>query len=112
MLKALGRLLDSEGLGTEKFTEPARFLTYAQDHAVRLAVIDIRMPGQTGLEVQAALHALQPQASVIVMTAEDEPAHRAALAGGAEAFFLKPLDDHLFLAAVHRALHGSETRPS
>jgi FixJ family two-component response regulator len=105
VLKALGRLLSSVELSAEKFTEPAAFLAYAKDHPVRLAVIDVRMPGMSGLEVLVELRAASPQAQVIIMTAEDDPAHRlAAMAGGAAAFFLKPFHDEAFLAAVHAAI--------
>ncbi|HEV7402175.1 MAG TPA: response regulator [Chthoniobacteraceae bacterium] len=114
ILKALGRLLASEGLVAEKFTEPARFLDYARTHPVRLAVIDIRMPGMSGLDVLAALRTIAPSTEAIIITAEDDPAHRVqARAAGACAFFLKPLDDDAFLTAVKRALslHAGSARP-
>jgi FixJ family two-component response regulator len=105
VLKALGRLLASEGLPTEKFGDPARFLDYARRHPMRLAVIDVRMSGMNGIEVLGALRAVSPDARVIVITGENDSAHRAAaLAGGASAFFLKPFDDEVFLQAVHAAL--------
>lgn len=108
VLKALGRLLASEGLQAEKFCEPARFLDYARSYPVRLTVIDIRMPGMTGLEVLAELRAISPGARVIMMTGENDSAHRtAALAGGASAFFLKPFDDEMFLQAVREAIAPS-----
>jgi CheY-like chemotaxis protein len=51
------------------------------------------------------LHVVSPGARVIVMTGENNPAHRtAALAGGAAAFFLKPFDDEALLAAVRAAI--------
>jgi FixJ family two-component response regulator len=105
VLKALGRLLASERLQAEKFCEPAGFLDYARHHPVRVAVIDIRMPGMTGLEVLAELRTISPGARVIVMTGENDSAHRAAaLAGGATAFFLKPFDDEVLLKAVREAI--------
>jgi two-component system response regulator HydG len=105
VLKALGRLLASEGLQTEKFCDPSRFLDHARSHPMRLAVIDIRMPGMTGLEVLAELRTSAPHGRVIVITGESDPTHRAAaLAGGACAFFLKPFDDEMFLQAVRDAL--------
>jgi FixJ family two-component response regulator len=109
VLKALGRLLASAGLQAEKFSEPACFLEHARCHPVRLAVIDIRMPGMTGLEVLAKLRAVSPDARFIVMTGENDPAHRtAALAGGASAFFFKPFDDEAFLTAVRQAIGPSD----
>ena len=105
VLKALARLLASEGLQVEKFTDPVRFLEYARHHAMRLAVIDIRMPGMTGLEVLTTLRTISPVTRVIVMTGESDPGHRiAAMAGGASTFFLKPFDDEAFLVAVREAI--------
>jgi FixJ family two-component response regulator len=105
VLKALGRLLASEGLRTESFCEPVCFLDYAREHSVTLAVIDIRMPGMTGIEVMAELGTISPAARVIVMTGENDPVHRAAaMAGGAWAFFLKPFDDEALLEAVRTAI--------
>ncbi|MES2570951.1 MAG: response regulator [Verrucomicrobiota bacterium] len=108
VLTALGRLLAAEGLRTEKFCEPSHFLNYARNHPIRLAVIDLRMPEMSGLEVMAELRAFLPQASVIIMTGENYPEHRiAALAGGASAFFLKPFDDEEFLRAVREAISAA-----
>lgn len=108
VLKALGRLLASVGLQSEKFCESARFLDYARSRAVKLAVIDIRMPGMTGLEVLAELRAMSPDTRVIILTGENDSSHRTtALAGGAFAFFLKPFDDEQFLQAVREAMEPS-----
>ena len=109
VLKAIGRLLASEGLEAETFTQPACFLTYARSHSIGLAVIDVHMPGMTGFEVLAALHAVSPQTRVIIMTAEDDPTHRTtAMSGDAAAFFLKPFDDDAFLQAVRTAIRADE----
>lgn len=105
VLKALGRLLASEGLHAETFSDPVRFLEHARRHPVRLAVIDVRMPEMTGFEVLAELRAGSPNARVIMMTGENDPAHRSAtMTAGASAFFLKPFDDEKFLQAVREAL--------
>ena len=105
VLKAVGRLLASEGLQSLKFSEPARFLEYALRHSVRLAVIDIQMPGMTGLEVMNELRASSPGTRIIIVTGESDPRHRGtALARGASAFFHKPFGDEAFLHAVREAL--------
>jgi FixJ family two-component response regulator len=105
VLKAIGRLLASEDLPVEPFTEPERFLAFAQGHPVRLAIIDVRMPGMTGLDVLSRLRAAMPQVRVIIITAEDDGGNReAALSGGAVAFFLKPFDNDAFVAAVRAAV--------
>lgn len=105
VLKALRRLLASEGLHAETFCDPVRFLEHARRHPVRLAVIDIRMPEMTGFEVLAELRAGSPDARVIMMTGENDPGYRSAtMAGGASALLLKPFDDEMFLQAVREAL--------
>ena len=105
VLKALGRLFASEGLETEKFIDPALFIAYAESHPVRLAVVDVRMPGTNGIEVMMRLRSVSPETKVIIMTAESDPWNRtSALAGGASAFFLKPFDDAAFVEAVRAAI--------
>lgn len=105
VLKALGRLLASDGLNAEKFSEPALFLDHARRNPVRLAVIDIRMPGMTGLEVMGELKKLSPTSRVIIMTGDlDTINQTAALSAGASAFFMKPFDDESFLKAIRDAL--------
>lgn len=105
VLKALGRLLASAGLPVEKFGDPVQFLDRAKHQPMRLAVIDIRMPGMTGLEVLSELRTVAPDARVIILTGENDSAHRdAAMEGGACAFFLKPFEAESFLQAVREAM--------
>ena len=108
VLAALRRLLASDGLHAETFSEPTRFLEYARTHPVRLAVIDVWMPGMTGLEVLAELGVASPDTRVIIMTGDNQGASRsAAIDGGAVAFFVKPFDDDAFLRAVRDAIEAS-----
>jgi CheY-like chemotaxis protein len=105
MLRALDRLLSSDGLQARLFSEPLAFLSYVICHSVALAVIDIWMSGMSGLQVQKKLQAVLPKTRVIIITATDENSVRnAAIQGGAIAYFVKPFDDEAFLAAVHQAL--------
>lgn len=105
VLKALSRLLASDGLHAQKFCHPVCFLEYARSHPVQLAVIDIRLPGITGLQVLAKLRVSSPDTKVIIITGENNSAHLSeAMAGGASAFFFKPFDDRAFLASVRGAL--------
>ena len=105
VLRSLGRLLASEGLTALKFADPPSFLRYAGSHPVRLAVVDIRMPGMTGIDVLEELRVLSPDTRTIIMTGESDAIHRtAALAAGAVSFFLKPFDDEAFLQAVRAVM--------
>jgi FixJ family two-component response regulator len=105
MLKALGRLLASVGLPTRLFREPLGFLKYATRNPVTVALIDIRTPGMTGLELQKELRAVSPETHVIIVTADDEDSvWSVAIQNGATAFFAKPFDDEIFLDAILQAI--------
>jgi len=103
--KALVRLLNSAGFDACAFEHSTEFLAYAAASPMRLAILDVWMPGMNGLDVQARLREIAPQIPVIVMTARDERATRnLAVSTGAIAFITKPFRDDIFLAAVHAAL--------
>jgi two-component system response regulator FixJ len=105
VLSSLLQLLDSDGFEAWTFDSPDRFLAYAQEHSVKLAILDVWMPERNGIEVQERLHELSPDTQVIVITGREEPTIRAAaLAGGAFAFLAKPFEDEAFLALVRSAL--------
>jgi DNA-binding response OmpR family regulator len=100
-LRSLQQLLDSDGFAARTFDNAETLLAHAQGHAVKLAVLDVGLPGMNGIEVQEQLHELSPDTRVIVMTGRDEPWIRAAAReGGALALLIKPFDDEAFLALV------------
>ena len=105
VLGALQELLASDGFEARTFEIPDKFLAYAQEHAVKLAVLDVWMPEKNGIEVQERLHELSPETRVIIITGREEPAIRiAAMEAGAFAFLGKPFDDETFLALVRKAV--------
>ena len=53
---------------------PRKFLQYVQAHAVRLAILDVWMPRQSGIELQEQLHHFSPETRVIIITGREEPA--------------------------------------
>lgn len=106
--RSIEQLLDSDGLMALSFEDAEDFLAHARSHAVSLVVLDVWMPKTSGLEVQARLHEVSPDTKVIVITARETPAIRAAaLEGGAFAFLVKPFDDEAFLSVVGRALRSA-----
>jgi FixJ family two-component response regulator len=108
ILKALRRLLRSDGLQMTAFEESESFLEHAESHAISLAIIDIWMPDVNGLEVQRRLLSIAPDTPVIMMTGRDDPTARSiALAQGAAEFLAKPFNDAVFLGAVRAALRPS-----
>lgn len=105
MLKALDRLLKSEGFNVEKFSEPAAFLASIGQASCRLAILDVWMPDMNGLEVQEALLKDSPETRVIFISGRDDPSVReTALEAGAFGFLSKPFDDEALLQLVRKAV--------
>jgi FixJ family two-component response regulator len=82
-------------------------------------VLDLQMPGLTGLEVQRALSGARVRIPTIIITAHDEPETRArCLSAGAVAYLCKPLHDELLLDAIASAVGpgaepvAAENRPT
>ena len=105
VLNSLRELLDSDGFQARTFDNPDLFLTYAREHPVKLAVLDVWLPQTTGIEVQERLHEISPKTLVIIITGREEPAIRAAaMEAGAFGFLGKPFEDEVFLTLVRDAL--------
>ena len=104
---ALSLLLSLRGHGTASFASAEDFLTALQPGWRGCAVIDIRMPGMSGLELQQALNERAPEIPVIVITAHGDVATaRQAFLAAAVDFVEKPFDGDQLVAAVERALAG------
>lgn len=104
MLKALGRLLESEGFKVKRFSHPADFLAKIGQASCRLAILDIWMPDMNGLEVQAVLRKDSPETRIIFISGRDDPSvRRAALEAGAFGCLSKPFDDEALLQLVRKA---------
>lgn len=115
VLNSLRELLDSDGLEARTFDNPDLFLAHAREHPVKLAVLDVWLPQMTGIDVQERLSEISPDTLVIIITAREEPAIRAAaMEAGAFGFLGKPFDDEVFLTLVRSALGetaGSQANP-
>jgi len=106
--RSFEQLLDSDGLTAKSFQDEEDFLAYARSHTVAVAVLDMRIPGTSGLEVQARLNEISPHTKVIIASGSQTAAIRAAaMQGGAFAFVSKPFDDEVFLSLVRRALRAA-----
>jgi FixJ family two-component response regulator len=105
MLKALDRLLKSEGFNVERFSDPAAFLSRMGSAPCRLAILDVWMPDMNGLEVQSALRKHSPDTRIIFISGRDDPSVRqTALDAGAFGFLSKPFDDEALLQLVRKAV--------
>ena len=107
MLKALDRLLKSDGFNVERFSEPAAFLSAIGKSPCRVAILDVWMPDMNGLEVQAVLRKDSPETRIIFISGRDDPSVRqTALEAGAFGFLSKPFDDEILLQLVRKAVTG------
>jgi two-component system, LuxR family, response regulator FixJ len=110
---SLAVLLDLKGYRTQAFASAEEFLKSYRPAAAGCLLLDVRMPGMSGLELQAALHERQIKLPIVVMTAHgDVPTARAALVAGALDFLEKPVDPELLLVTVRTALEGDAAQRS
>ena len=106
--KALRRLFTSAELDCSVFASGQAFLDAVRDYAPDCVVIDLHMPGLTGLDVQRELRSVGVSVPTIIITAHDEPDSRArCLAAGAIAYLRKPFDDRALLDLVSSSFHAS-----
>ena len=101
----LARLLRAAGFASESFESGEAFLSRITRSAVGLAVVDVRLGGMSGLQLQRRLRTVRPELQTVIITArDDEAVQRAALSGGAIAFFVKPFEEEPFLSVVRCAM--------
>jgi FixJ family two-component response regulator len=102
---SLGLLLGLKNYRTQSFACAEDFLRVYQPAWAGCLLLDIRMPGMSGLELQAALGLEHPALPIIVITAHGDVATvRIALKSGAVDFLEKPVDPDALLTAVRIAL--------
>jgi FixJ family two-component response regulator len=105
--RALARLLRSADLDAETFSSPDEFLNGPKQTESSCILIDIRMPGATGFDLQQKLAASNIGIPAIVISASDDAQIRErARELGAVSFFRKPVDDQALLDAIWWAISG------
>jgi len=104
---ALGRLIRSAGLEVETFASAEDLLETWPSGPSGCLIVDVQMPGLSGLELQSELAALGSTIPIIFITAHDDPNARSrALNGGAADFLEKPFDDEELIAAIRAAFEA------
>ncbi len=107
MRNALQGLLKSVGLPARTFASAEEFLHSGQQDQTACLIADIRMPGMSGLELQAKLNAARCRIPTIFITAHgDSKMRMQALRAGAVEFLAKPFDDEVLLGNVRAALEN------
>ena len=110
VLKALARVIGATGFRTASFSSPQSFLEQYEPAARGCIVLDVSMPGLTGLELQQALIEKNCSLPIVFLTARgDIPTSVRAMKHGAVDFLTKPVDDNDLIAAVDRALDQEAT---
>jgi FixJ family two-component response regulator len=108
---SVGRLLRSVGLHTQQFSSVSDFLKADPSDGPTCLVLDVRMPGRSGLELQRDLAAANRQLPIIFITAHaDVPMTVQAMKGGAMEFLTKPFRDQDLLEAVEAGLARDRAR--
>ena len=102
---ALQDLIESDGLSALCFGSAEQFLNSEARHRAACLIADIRMPGMSGLELQAKLKDEGCRIPIIFITAHGDAEMRTlAMRDGAVEFLTKPFDDEVLLEIVHDAL--------
>ena len=107
MRTALQGLLKSAGLLAQSFASAEEFLKSGHQQDTACLITDIRMPGMSGLELQAQLNADHCKIPTIFITAHGDGKMRMqAMRAGAVEFLAKPFDDQALLESVRAAIES------
>ena len=104
VLRAIERMLRSQSIAVEGFTSPEAFLARPPYDGVACLLLDLKMPGMSGLDVQTAMIAKGISMPIIFLSAQSDVRSTVrAMRGGAIDFLEKPVDEDQLLAALERA---------
>ena len=103
--RSLERLVRSDGYQVQVFVSARQFLERADIKKPDCLVVDVRMPGQSGLDLQQVLETAGSTVPIIFITGHaDGPLAEQALRAGAVELLAKPFDGEVLLDAVRRAI--------
>ena len=107
--KAVVRLLRAAGFSSRGFASGEELLEAWRAEPPKCLVLDLQLPGASGLDVQRRLRVAGERAPTIIMTASDDPHARSeCLCAGAAAYLRKPLDQQALLGALERVMVGPD----
>jgi FixJ family two-component response regulator len=104
MREAIENLLKSAGYRAEGYASAEDYLRAARFAAISCMVLDMQLPGMSGLELLRTMGELGLRTPVVFVSATDGHRREQALSAGALAFFMKPVHDADLLEAVRRAV--------
>src|ERR1700744_4946315 len=101
---ALSSLLRAHGKQVRMFTSGKDFLSFAREDSCACLILDLRMPGMNGLQVQECVTAQTTLPVIFITGRGDIPSIVTAMKGGAIDFLTKPLDESALLTCIEKAL--------
>ena len=107
--EALSMLLRANGKRVRIFTSGQEFLEFSRHDSCACLILDLKMPGLSGLEVQKMISAKSSIPVIFLTGRGDIPSTVKAMKGGAVDFLTKPVDEEALLASVERALRQDRT---
>jgi FixJ family two-component response regulator len=106
---SLNNLIRSVGFAVQGFSSAEAFLKSNHLDDTACLILDVRMPGMSGLDLQRQLMAADCQIPIVFITSHgDDDARSRALAAGAVEFLYKPFREEALLNAIHTALESKE----
>ena len=108
--EAINSLLRSVGLQAQVFASAEEFLNSGYQHHADCLILDVRMPGMNGLQLQQQLVSAECDIPIIFITAHvsDTQARTRALQSGAVDFLIKPFSEEALLDDVYTALRSKQ----
>src|SRR5580704_15651013 len=101
---ALSSLLRANGKLVQMFTSGQEFLSFQRHDSSACLILDLRMPGLNGLQVQELIAARTTIPVIFITGRGDIPSTVTAMKGGAIDFLTKPVDESALLASIEKAL--------
>jgi FixJ family two-component response regulator len=109
VLKALTRLLRIRSFGAKTYGSALEFLASLTGGAPDCLIVDLQMPGMSGLELHQYLTGRGIEIPTIIITAHDEGGTRQRCeAAGTAGYLLKPIEDTVLLEAIAKARNRAE----
>ena len=103
---SLNNLIRSVGFRAQGFPSAEAFLNSSELHDTACLILDVRMPGMSGLDLQRQLVATNSRIPIVFITSHgDDDAKARALEAGAVAFLYKPFREEALLKAIDSALN-------
>jgi FixJ family two-component response regulator len=110
--EALSSLLRASGKGVRMFSSGQEFLDFRREDSCACLILDLKMPGLSGLEVQRSISARTSIPVIFITGRGDIPSTVTAMKEGAIDFLTKPVDEAALLACVEKALQQDRANRS